>query len=176
MYIYICGHQTASLAYWHLYCVGQFDCLSARETWGVPFMWLGTLKKIIDQGSNGPLLCDAWARKWLAIPWHPGSPTINNQGEIWSSWVPGAKLSGTMMNKDGTLHPRSMLALILANSEGIWNNYVDIQQKIMQVRFIIFLSTWGYNSNHAAQSLKENTSKYKLSWSDVKHVYTIPFN
>ncbi len=30
--------------------------------------------------------------------------------------------------------------------ENIWNNYVDIQQKIMQVRFIIFLSNCGYNS------------------------------
>ncbi len=28
----------------------------------------------------------------------------------------------------------------------ILNNYVDIQQQIMQVRFIIFLCTWGYNS------------------------------
>ncbi len=38
------------------------------------------------------------------------------------------------------------LAIIFANSEGIWNNYVDIQKKIMQVRFIILLCTWGYNS------------------------------
>ncbi len=38
-----------------------------------------------------------------------------------------------------------MLVLIFANSEGIWNNYVDIQQKIMPIRFIIFLSTWRYN-------------------------------
>ncbi len=39
-----------------------------------------------------------------------------------------------------------MLAIIFENSEGIWNNYVDIQQKIMQVRYIILLCTWGYNS------------------------------
>ncbi len=30
--------------------------------------------------------------------------------------------------------------------EGIWNNYIDIELKIMQVIFIFFLSTWGYNS------------------------------
>ncbi len=35
---------------------------------------------------------------------------------------------------------------IFANSEGIWNNYVDIQQKFMQVRFITSLCTWGYIS------------------------------
>ncbi len=38
------------------------------------------------------------------------------------------------------------LAIIFVNSEGIWNNYVDIQPKIMQVRFIILLCTRGYNS------------------------------
>ncbi len=38
------------------------------------------------------------------------------------------------------------LTIIFANSEGIWNNYSDIQQKIMQVRFIILLCTQGYNS------------------------------
>ncbi len=38
------------------------------------------------------------------------------------------------------------LAIIFANSEGIWNNYVDIQQKMMQVRSIILLHIWGYNS------------------------------
>ncbi len=34
----------------------------------------------------------------------------------------------TMTNKDGSIHPRTMLA---ANSEGIWNNYVDIQDTNM---------------------------------------------
>ncbi len=38
------------------------------------------------------------------------------------------------------------LAIIFANSEWIWNNYVDIQQKIMKFRFIISLCTWGYIS------------------------------
>ncbi len=38
------------------------------------------------------------------------------------------------------------LAIIFANSDGIWSNYVDLQQKIMQVGFIILLCTWGYNS------------------------------
>ncbi len=30
--------------------------------------------------------------------------------------------------------------------EGIWNNYIDMEQQVVQVIFIIFLSTWGYNS------------------------------
>ncbi len=33
-----------------------------------------------------------------------------------------------------------------AGSEGIWNNYVDIQQKLMQFRFIISLCSCGYIS------------------------------
>ncbi len=33
-----------------------------------------------------------------------------------------------------------------STSKEIWNNYVDIEQKIMQVRLIISLCTWGYNS------------------------------
>ncbi len=35
--------------------------------------------KVINQGANGPLLCSAPARKWRAIPGHPGSPAITNQ-------------------------------------------------------------------------------------------------
>ncbi len=54
--------------------MGQLDCLSVGETWDVPFTWPGTLKKIINQGANGPLLCSALATKWWAIPGHPGSP------------------------------------------------------------------------------------------------------
>ncbi len=47
--------------------------------------------------------------------------------------------------------------------EGIWNNYVHIEQKIMQFRFIISLCTLGYISlGLAARNLKENMSKYKL--------------
>ncbi len=38
------------------------------------------------------------------------------------------------------------LVIIFANSEGISNNYFDIQQKIMLFRFIISLCTWGYIS------------------------------
>ncbi len=36
-----------------------------------------------------------------------------------------------MTNKDGGAHEAT------PGSEGLWNNYVDIQQKIMQFRFII---------------------------------------
>ncbi len=49
--------------------------------------------------------------------------------------------------------------------EGIWNNYIYIQQKNMQVRFIIFLSTRGCNSlGDPMRSLKEKyVLKYKLN-------------
>ncbi len=48
--------------------------------------------------------------------------------------------------------------------EGIWNNHIDIQQKNMQVRFIMFLCTRGYNFlGNPARSLKEkHVLKYKL--------------
>ncbi len=40
-----------------------------------------------------------------------------------------------MTNKDGGAHEAMhALAIIFANSEGIWNNYIDIQQKNMQVK------------------------------------------
>ncbi len=71
----------------------------------------------------------------------------------------------TMTNKDGGIHPCTMLA---ANSEGIWNNYVDIQDINMQVRFIIFLSTWGYSLGDPTRQHKvwrKILLKYKLSWS-----------
>ncbi len=50
--------------------------------------------------------------------------------------------------------------LSFLQTEGISNNYVDVEQKIMQVRFIIFLCTRRFSrlSDQAALCLKENTS------------------
>ncbi len=48
-------------------------------------------------------------------------------------------------------------------SEGIWNNYVNRQQKNMQVRFIMILDAWGYNS------FSHSTLHYKV-WSSHKCV------
>ncbi len=49
--------------------------------------------------------------------------------------------------------------------EGIWNNYIDVQQKYTQVRFIMILCARGYNSPKlselALQSLNTNMFKYK---------------
>ncbi len=64
--------------------------------------------------------------------------------------------NSAMTDKDGTLHPHA--SSHFANSEGIWNNYVDIQQQIMQIRFIIFLSTWG------CKSLGDPTRQHKVWW------------
>ncbi len=46
--------------------------------------------------------------------------------------------------------------------EGIWNNYVDIQQKSMQVRFIMILHAWGYNTLTHPTLRSTYISKYKL--------------
>ncbi len=70
--------------------IGQLDCLSVWETWDAPFMWPGKLKKSSIKGQTGH--CSAPARKWRAIPGHPESPAITNQGEVWSSWAPGARV------------------------------------------------------------------------------------
>ncbi len=46
-----------------------------------------------------------------------------------------------------SVHPAPhSIAFCLRTLERIWNNYIDIEQKVMQIEFIIFLSTWGYNS------------------------------
>ncbi len=50
----------------------------------------------------------------------------------------------------------------LQTLEGIWNNYVDIEQKAMHVIFIIFLSTWGYNSLGDPGTKFERKYFYKL--------------
>ncbi len=63
---------------------------------GCPVHVTGRTKKIINQEANRPLLCSAPARKWLAIPGHPGSPAITNQGEVWSAWAPRARAGGTI--------------------------------------------------------------------------------
>ncbi len=61
--------------------------------------------------------------------------------------------------------------LIFKLFEGIWNNYVDIQQKNIQVRFFMFLRGRGYNSlSHPALHYKVwsiNMSKCKTiqNWS-----------
>ncbi len=74
--------------------VQSMDCLSVGETWDVLFTWPGALKKSSIKGQTGH--CSAPARKWRAIPGHPGSFTIINKGEVWSSWVPGARAGGTI--------------------------------------------------------------------------------
>ncbi len=61
--------------------------------------------------------------------------------------------------------------------EGIWNNYVDIEHKIMQVRFIIFLCTWGYISLGDLTWQHEVWRKILLNtkWADFrKHTENIP--
>ncbi len=49
--------------------------------------------------------------------------------------------------------------------EDIWNNYIDIQQKNIQVILLMFLYTQGYNSlGDQTRNLKEkHVLKYKLN-------------
>ncbi len=100
---------------------------------------------------------------------------------VWLCHATTSEWSRLMTNKDGTLHPHADSFL---QTEGIWNNYVDIQQKIMQVRFNIFLSTWGYNSlgdptrQHEVwrKILLNTNSSYLTEAFESMHVivYTIP--
>ncbi len=55
-------------------------------------------------------------------------------------WLIAAAVLETFVltNKDGALHPRTCWLSFL-QTEGICTNYVDIEQKIMQVRFFISL-------------------------------------
>ncbi len=59
-------------------------------------------------------------------------------------WYGSANRSGDDVNKIAVTFCTSTHLLFCKLFEGIWNNYVDIEQKIMQVRFIISLCTWGY--------------------------------
>ncbi len=52
------------------------------------------------------------------------------------------------------------IAFCLQTLEGIWNNYVDIEQKVTQVIFIIFLSTCRYNS------LSDSTRQHEV-WKKI---------
>ncbi len=69
----------------------------------------------------------------------------NFHGTTWYGSANRSSCARNFQNKDGALHP-STCWLSFLQTEGIWTNYVDIEPKIMKVRFIIFLSTWGYNS------------------------------
>ncbi len=58
----------------------------------------------------------------------------------------GENRSGNDINKMVALFCTSTSLVFCKLFEGIWNDYVDIEQKIMQFRFIISLCTWGYIS------------------------------
>ncbi len=63
----------------------------------------------------------------------------------WTTWYGSANRSGNDIKMAGPVCTSTYL-IFCKLFEGIWNNYVDIEQKIMQIRFIIFLCTWGYIS------------------------------
>ncbi len=61
---------------------------------------------------------------------------------------------------------RFHLAFFCKFFEGIWNNYVDIQHKNMQMKFIMILQARGYNYlSHPTlhyEIWSTNVSKYEL--------------
>ncbi len=70
------------------------------------------------------------------------------------------------VNKIAAPFSTSWIAFCLQTLEGIWNNYVDMEQKIMQIRFIISLCTCRYIS------LGDLTWKHKVSKSKYKLIQT----
>ncbi len=116
MYIYL-RHQTVYTAYWRLYCIKNEAILTQIPSyWGV--LWLYRFEYLRTMCS--------------AISVGPSGMVQTIAETVLETFV--------VVNKNGPVHQ----AVIFAG--GIWTNYIDIEEKIMQVRFIIFLSTWGYNS------------------------------
>ncbi len=75
--------------------------------------------------------------------WYTSATSIGLRGMVQP--IPGAMTC--IRWRCPSVHPAPhTIAFCLQTLEGIWNNYVDLEQKHMQVIFIIFLSTWGYNS------------------------------
>ncbi len=64
----------------------------------------------------------------------------------WTTWYGSANHSCKYVNKMAVHFSTSTVLLLCKLFEGIWNNYVDIEEKILQFRFIISLCTWGYIS------------------------------
>ncbi len=64
-----------------------------------------------------------------------------------TTWYGSANRSCNDVNKMAApIRTLQAVLLLCKLIEGIWNNYVNIEQKIMQIRFTISLCTWGYIS------------------------------
>ncbi len=88
--------------------------------------------------------------------------------------------SGNDINKMAATFCTSTHLLFRKLFERIWNNYVDIEQKITQVRFIISLSTRGYNSlgdltrqHRVWRKILLNTNSWYLTEA-FKNMHTLP--
>ncbi len=102
----------------------------------------------------------------MAAPIPHGITKVKVGNFRWTMWYGLANRSGNDVNKMAAPFCTSARLVLCKLFEGIWNNYIDIEQKIMQFRFIIsfctLLSHFSRRSDLAARRLKENTSKYKL--------------
>ncbi len=142
---YICDHQTVYIAYWHLYCVkneviltqipfsGAATVVISQTRWQCPFTWYGSANRSGCGGFN--------ART------RPVKVTCNTHVQL-TTFYGSANHSGNDEN-DGGAQYSTFFSLFFSNGswchEGIWNNYVDIQDQNMHVIFIILLCTRGYN-------------------------------
>ncbi len=147
----MCDHQTAYIAYWRLYCVKKMN-----QYW-FKFHDIGEL--LCVNQLNCLRLCVQ------QFPW---------DHMVWFSL--SQYTSGNDVNKKATPFCTSTCFLFCKLFEGIWNNYIDIEQKIIQVTFIISLCTWGYISLanpiwqyevSRKQRLNTNWSKWHL----VKRIF-----
>ncbi len=94
-----------------------------------------------------------------------------------TTWYSSANRSGNDVNEMVAPFCTPTCLLFCKLFKGIWNNYVEIQWKIMQVIFIIFWCIWGKNS------LSDPTRQHKVwrkkllhyhyvntKWSHWKHI------
>ncbi len=75
-----------------------------------------------------------------------GSKMVYVDNFRWTTWYGSANHSCHNVNKMVVPIRLQAVLLLCKLIEGIWNNYIDIEQKIMQVTFSISLCTWGYIS------------------------------
>ncbi len=98
--------------------------------------------------------------------WHRSYHVVYKGHFCWTTWYCSANHSCSDVNKMAAPISRSsstQYCFCFQTFEGIWNNYVDIEQKVMQVIFIIFLSTWGYNSlGYPTRQQKMTKMKWQL--------------
>ncbi len=152
------------------------SCMPSTISEGIWNNYIDIQQKIMQVRFNRFLA--TWGYNSLGDPTRQTVSMVVPSHHIWIIETNDGKKIATVV------HAIHMLAFIFANSEVIWNNYIDIQQKIMQVRFNSFLATWGYKflgymtrQDEVWLKIVLNTNSlylYEAFESIWKHAYTIP--